>query len=80
MLTKIGDESIIVVRSNREIGAFYNVCRHRGSRIMEEGPGKVTSIKCPYHSWTYSLEGKLIGAPHTDNLTDFDRNAISLSP
>jgi len=80
MLRQIGNESIIVVRNNHEIGAFYNVCRHRGSRIMEEATGKVTSIKCPYHSWTYSLEGKLIGAPHTDSLADFDRNAFSLFP
>ena len=80
MLRQIGDESIIVVRNNQELGAFYNVCRHRGSRIMEAGPGNVPSIKCPYHSWTYSLEGKLIGAPHTDSLTDFDRNAFSLFP
>jgi len=79
MLREIGDESIVLVRSNdQDITAFYNVCRHRGSRLLEDGATKVASIKCPYHSWTYSLDGKLIGAPHTDNLTDFDRNGYSL--
>ena len=81
MLHKIGDESIIVARSKeQEINAFYNVCRHRGSRILEETTGQVSTVKCPYHSWTYSLEGRLIGAPHTDGLIDFDKNNYSLFP
>jgi Rieske 2Fe-2S family protein len=79
ILRDVGDESIVITRDNdRNIKAFYNVCRHRGSRILDEPSGKVTSIKCPYHSWTYSLDGNLIGAPHTDNLKDFDRNEYSL--
>ena len=81
MLREIGSESVIVVSSNdKEINAFYNVCRHRGSRILEETAGKVSTLKCPYHSWTYSLKGSLIGAPHTDGLTDFDKDRYSLFP
>jgi Rieske 2Fe-2S family protein len=80
MVRDIGEESVIVVRGNDGgITAFYNVCRHRGSKLLEEGSGKVASIQCPYHSWTYSLGGTLIGAPHTDGLPDFDRNAYSLT-
>jgi len=80
-LHEVGDESILVVKSGeQEINAFYNVCRHRGSRILEKRTGEVASIQCPYHSWTYSLAGRLVGAPHTDGLTDFDKRNYSLSP
>jgi len=81
VLRDIGDESIISVRgSDHQIRSFYNVCRHRGSRVLEESSGKVASIKCPYHSWTYSIEGGLIGAPHTDDLTNFNKKSYSLLP
>ena len=80
-LREVGDESIIAIRGNDgQIRSFYNVCRHRGSRVLEEDSGKGSSIKCPYHSWTYSIEGKLIGAPHTDNLTNFDKDDYPLHP
>ncbi|MEX3764631.1 aromatic ring-hydroxylating dioxygenase subunit alpha [Paraburkholderia phenoliruptrix] len=60
---EIGSESIIVVR-NREgnIGAFYNVCRHRGSRICLEKQGSVRALTCPYHAWSYDLSGQLKSA------------------
>jgi Rieske 2Fe-2S family protein len=81
VLREIGGENIIAVKGNDgQIRSFYNVCRHRGSRILDEDSGRVASIKCPYHSWTYSIEGNLVGAPHTDNLTDFDKNGYSLHP
>lgn len=52
--------------------AFANVCRHRGSRLLE-GAGKVRrQIRCPYHAWAYDFEGALRAAPHTDGLEDFD--------
>ncbi len=81
VVRKVGDESIIVVRGHdKEIRAFYNVCRHRGSMVNENDAGKVAAIQCPYHAWTYSLEGKLIGAPHTEKLKDFDKNDYPLIP
>ena len=81
VLREVGDESAIAVRgSDGQIRSFYNVCRHRGSRVLLEDSGKLSSIKCPYHSWTYSIEGKLIGAPHTDNLTNFDKDEYPLHP
>lgn len=77
----IGEESIIIVRTEgQELRAFYNVCRHRGSRLATEPKGNMSAIQCPYHSWTYSLEGKLIGAPHTESLKGFDKNEYSLFP
>ena len=74
-------ESIIVVRDKaQEIRGFYNVCRHRGTRLCEEERGHAAAIQCPYHAWTYGLDGRLIGAPHMDELGGFDRNEYSLHP
>jgi phenylpropionate dioxygenase-like ring-hydroxylating dioxygenase large terminal subunit len=59
-------ESILLVRGkDGELRGFYNVCRHRGSRLCEEeSTGKLrAAIKCPYHAWSYSLDGRLVGTP-----------------
>jgi glycine betaine catabolism A len=85
-------ESVLIVR-NREgaLRAFYNVCRHRGSRLCREpganargaAPGGVTGgrgIVCPYHNWTYDLDGRLVAAPHLRNLSASDKEALSLHP
>ncbi len=62
-LYKIGNESIIIVRSDEStINAFYNVCRHRGSLICTEPAGRVARLTCGYHAWTYGLDGALIAA------------------
>ncbi len=62
-------ESVLVVRTREgRLAAHYNVCRHRGSRLVPEGAhGNFTgAIRCPYHSWTYSLDGSLRAAPFLD--------------
>ena len=62
-VTEIAAESIVVVReSPKQINAFYNVCRHRGSRICLDDEGKKKRLICPYHAWTYGLDGELIRA------------------
>ncbi len=62
-LFKIGRESIIIVRSEHEtISAFYNVCRHRGSVICTEPHGHLARLTCPYHAWSYGLDGALLSA------------------
>jgi phenylpropionate dioxygenase-like ring-hydroxylating dioxygenase large terminal subunit len=62
-LFKIGKESIIVIRSDdATVGAFYNVCRHRGSVICTEPQGRVARLTCPYHAWSYGLDGALLAA------------------
>jgi len=62
-LFKIGTESIIVVRGDdASVNAFYNVCRHRGSVICTETQGHVTRLTCPYHAWSYGLDGALLAA------------------
>src|SRR6476661_10099284 len=78
-LAEPAGESIIVTRDKTgSVRAFYNVCRHRGARMCEEKSGRLSAIQCPYHAWTYSLDGSLIGAP--DMPADFDKAAYGLAP
>jgi phenylpropionate dioxygenase-like ring-hydroxylating dioxygenase large terminal subunit len=62
-LFKIGGEQIIVIRENAEnVRAFFNVCRHRGSTICQAESGNAPRLVCPYHAWTFGLDGRLISA------------------
>ncbi|MDE2150708.1 MAG: aromatic ring-hydroxylating dioxygenase subunit alpha [Betaproteobacteria bacterium] len=64
-LFEYGDESIIFVRDRSgQVRSFYNVCRHRGSRVLLAPEGRVAAMSCPYHSWTYDLSGALRSAQH----------------
>jgi len=75
VLREIVGESVIVARGDDgRIRAFYNVCRHRGTRLCTVPEGRFAgSIQCPYHSWTYGLDGCLVGAPHMDEVPHFRR-------
>jgi Rieske 2Fe-2S family protein len=78
---EVAGESVIVLRDKSgEIRGFYNICRHRGTRLCEEQTGHGPAIQCPYHAWTYGLDGKLIGAPHMDEVSGFDKEDYSLCP
>jgi Rieske 2Fe-2S family protein len=79
-IPEVANESLIVVRDKRgEIRGFYNVCRHRGSRLIESRNGQLSAaIQCPYHAWTYGLDGRLIGAPHMDDVPGFDKSDYPL--
>src|SRR5437667_6538749 len=78
-ISEVAGESLIVVRDKRgEIQGFYNVCRHRGTRLLENRNGQLSAIQCPYHAWTYDLNGRLIGAPHMDEVPGFDKADYSL--
>ncbi len=62
-LFKVGDEQIIIIRENEDsIRAFYNVCRHRGSTLCSDVSGNAKKLVCPYHAWTYGLDGALVSA------------------
>jgi Rieske 2Fe-2S family protein len=76
----VAGESIILVRGrNGELRAFFNVCRHRGTRICTEVAGQFSeTIQCPYHAWTYSIDGRLIGAPHMQEVDGFDKKDFPL--
>jgi phenylpropionate dioxygenase-like ring-hydroxylating dioxygenase large terminal subunit len=78
---EVTGESLIVIRDKSgEIHGFFNVCRHRGTRLCEARNGQLSAIQCPYHAWTYGLDGRLIGAPHMDEVRGFDKADYSLKP
>jgi choline monooxygenase len=69
---------VFVMRTDaRTVKAFVNSCRHRGSKLLD-GEGSCKRIVCPYHSWTYQLDGSLIGAPEMDQTSGFDRQNFPL--
>jgi phenylpropionate dioxygenase-like ring-hydroxylating dioxygenase large terminal subunit len=80
---EVAGESLIIVRDQTlEVRAFYNVCRHRGTRLCEDPAGHSSTIQCPYHAWTYALDGRLVGAPHMtgETIPGFDKADYSLHP
>ena len=80
-LADVAGESLIVTKDQRStIRAFYNVCRHRGARLCEEQNGHAAAIQCPYHAWTYALDGRLLGAPHMDETPGFTKTEYPLKP
>ncbi|MEO0679095.1 MAG: SRPBCC family protein [Pseudomonadota bacterium] len=78
LATEIAGQPIVVVRGrDGAIRALSNVCRHRMS-VLLEGTGNVSAITCPYHAWTYGLDGALRGAPAMGLNEAFDRSGIRL--
>jgi len=79
-LLEVDSESIIVLRDDSgTVRAFHNICRHRGTRLCTEAEGQLSrSIRCPYHAWTYALDGRLIGAPHMSEVEGFRREEYPL--
>jgi len=73
-------ESIIITRGpSHRVNAFYNVCRHRGTKLCTDEAGAFAgSIQCPYHAWTYDLDGRLIGAPHMEEVPHFRKEDYPL--
>lgn len=82
IVRSVAGESIIVLRDSRgTLRAWFNVCRHRGTQLCTQAQGRLSeTIQCPYHAWTYSTDGRLIGAPHMQGAADFDRADYGLMP
>ena len=79
--TEISGEPIVIVRgSDGELRGFFNVCRHHAAAVMTEPAGHATQMRCPYHGWTYSLEGDLKGTPDFSGVCNFDRANNGLAP
>lgn len=80
MVRNIAGESIIILRDRAgELRAFFNVCRHRGTQLCNVTSGHFSeTIQCPYHAWTYSTDGRLIGAPHMQDVDGFDKRDYPL--
>ena len=77
---QIAGESVIVMRGgDGAVRAFYNVCRHRGARLLDAACGKgLSRVVCPYHAWTYRLDGTLTQVPRMDE--GFARESFGLVP
>ena len=74
-------ESVIVVRgADTVLRAFTNVCRHRGSRLVDGASGCAKKLVCPYHAWTYDLDGRLTGVPDSASYPTLDRERAGLVP
>ena len=74
-------ESVVVVRGKDDVlRAFTNVCRHRGSRLVDGASGCARKLVCPYHAWTYDLDGRLTGVPDSASYPTLDREKSGLAP
>ena len=78
----VGDERAVVIRDvTGELHAFHNVCRHRGSRVVSSTEGNCgRAIVCPFHGWTYELDGRLKNVPRAGNFTSLDQSHEGLLP
>jgi len=80
LAARVGDIPIVVTRDREgQLRAFLNVCRHRGS-VLATGAAARETLQCPYHAWTYGLDGALKAAPRSDREPGFDCEGISLRP
>ena len=78
---ELAGEPILVVRgSDRILRGFFNVCRHHAAAVMTEPEGQANKLRCPYHGWTYALDGALKGTPDFAGVCNFDRAANGLVP
>lgn len=79
----VAGESVFVTRTKKdELRGFYNVCRHRGTKLCDDGAGTAKSgvFKCPYHAWTYNLEGQCVGSPNVFKEEGLDKSDYTLWP
>jgi choline monooxygenase len=78
---EVAGEPLVVVRGRDGVlRAFFNVCRHHAALVMTEPQGRASALRCPYHGWTYSLEGELKGTPDFDGVCNFERSRNGLVP
>jgi choline monooxygenase len=76
---EIAGEPILLVRGSDDVlRGFFNVCRHHAAAVMTEPEGSAAQLRCPYHGWTYSLQGELKGTPDFAGVCDFERSATGL--
>jgi carnitine monooxygenase subunit len=74
-------ESVVVIRGeDGGARAFANVCRHRGSRLLDGGAGCARRLTCPYHAWTYASDGRLLAVPSREDYPSLDMAALGLIP
>ncbi|HYE65359.1 MAG TPA: aromatic ring-hydroxylating dioxygenase subunit alpha [Pyrinomonadaceae bacterium] len=78
---ELAGEPLLIVRGrDRVLRGFFNVCRHHAAAVMTEPEGTAPHLRCPYHGWTYTLEGELKGTPDFSGVRNFDRATNGLVP
>lgn len=78
---ELAGEPLVIVRgADDQLRAFYNVCRHHAAAVVTEEHGKASIFRCPYHGWSYGLDGSLKGAPEFEGVCSFDRTQNGLLP
>jgi Rieske 2Fe-2S family protein len=82
VMREVGADSVVVMAGeDGRPRAFLNVCRHRGARLLSDSEGTVRRrLVCPYHAWSYGLDGELVGARHMEGVEDFDTSCWGLIP
>jgi choline monooxygenase len=79
--TDVAGEPLVVVRGgDNQLRAFFNVCRHHAAAVATEQEGSTNIFRCPYHGWSYGLDGSLKGAPEFEGVCGFDRSQNGLVP
>lgn len=79
LTSDISGQSIVICRDqSHQLRGYLNVCRHRASPVCIKPAGKLTRFTCPYHAWSYNLDGQLLNAPGFDR--DFDKTGYGLFP
>jgi phenylpropionate dioxygenase-like ring-hydroxylating dioxygenase large terminal subunit len=74
-------ESVFVIRGDDgQVRAFANVCRHRGSRLLDGNGGCAKVLTCPYHAWSYARDGRLVGVPHREEYPGLTTEELGLKP
>jgi choline monooxygenase len=78
---EVAGEPLLIVRgSDHVLRSFFNVCRHHAAAVMTDSCGDAALLRCPYHGWTYTLDGQLKSAPDLGGIRNFDRESMGLIP
>lgn len=81
LTAEVAGEPLAVVRgADGRLRAFFNVCRHHAAAVLTEACGRASVLQCPYHGWTYALDGALKATPQFEGVQDFDRASNGLVP
>jgi carnitine monooxygenase subunit len=76
----LGEEIVVLRDRDGVLRGFFNVCQHRGHRLLKGKGSLKAAIACPYHAWSYGLDGRLRAAPNADNVPDFTKDGVALQP
>ncbi len=77
---EVGAPIVVLRTGSGEVKAFYNACQHRGAAIVQQPSGKVRNLSCPYHSWAWDLDGRLLGRPDERDFASKNADCLALVP